>query len=544
MPRLLVTLIVLIVLGTGGYFAFQHYKIYLPGLISRLQNPIADNQPVIWAPGPAEAGAEPGQRPPNIIVIVADDLGYNDVSFGGGGLAPTPNIDALAREGAHASIGYAANATCSPSRAAIMTGRYPTRFGFEFTAVPPQFAENLGHARGDGPAPIFHADRVEGIMSYYDMGVPTNEVTIAEMLRERGYRTLHIGKWHLGEADGLRPEDQGFDESLGIMAGGGLFLPLNDPAGVEARLPWDPIDRFLWANLPYAVQFNGGQRFAPEGYLTDYMTRNAVAAIEANRNRPFFMYLAYTAPHTPLQATREDYEAMSGIEDHTARVYAAMIRALDRGVGEVMQALRDNGLDDNTLVIFTSDNGGAWYTGIPTLNAPFRGWKATFFEGGVRVPFFVRWPAQIAAGTEIEGPAHHIDIFRTALAAAGAEDVDPRRDSVSLLPALRGQAPSPPRTLFWRSGGYRAVRDGDWKLQIAERPQRTWLFNLALDPTEQNDLSAAEPAQVARLRALIETHEQAMPAPLWPALIEGPVRIDTPLDTPWRDDQEYVYWSN
>jgi arylsulfatase A-like enzyme len=222
-----------------------------------------------------------------------------------------------------------------------MTGRYPTRFGFEFTPAPWQLAQNIGHFAGDGPRPIYHGDRVEGLMPYADMGVPASEVTVAEMLQEAGYHTVHIGKWHLGEASGLRPEDQGFDEALGIMAGGGLYLPVYDARGVEARLPWDPIDRFSWANMPFAVQFNGGQRFAPNEYLTDYMTHNAVEAIRANRNRPFFMYLAYTAPHTPLQATREDYEAVAGIEDHKSRVYAAMIRALDRGVGEVMQALRD-----------------------------------------------------------------------------------------------------------------------------------------------------------------------------------------------------------
>ncbi|MBY0563901.1 MAG: sulfatase-like hydrolase/transferase [Hyphomonadaceae bacterium] len=545
MKKLLIVLGVVVLLGAVGYVAFQQYKIYIPGLLSRLRDPIAEYAPVAWQTGPVEAELSADARPPNIIVIVADDLGYNDISFFGGGLVQTPNIDALAQQGAHAAVGYAANATCSPSRAAIMTGRYPTRFGFEFTAVPPVFARNLANSSGDGGPPvIFHGDRVEGLLPYPQMGLPPSEVTMAEMLRERGYHTVHIGKWHLGEADGLRPEDQGFAESLGMTAGGGLYLPIGDDNAVEARLPWDPIDRFLWANLPYAVQFNGGQRFAPNEYMTDYMTDNAVAAINANRNRPFFLYLAYTAPHTPFQATREDYDAIAGIEDHTTRVYAAMIRALDRGVGDVMRALRDNGLDRNTLVIFTSDNGGAWYAGIPGLNAPFRGWKATFFEGGLRVPFFVHWPAQIAAGTRIGGPAHHMDIYHTAAAASGAASQE-RGDGVDLLPFLRGQASAESeRTLFWRSGGYRVVRRGDWKLQLSARPERVWLFNLADDPTEQNDLSEEQPDRVVALRALIEDYERELPAPLWPALIEGPIRIDPPLNTPWREDQEYIYWSN
>jgi arylsulfatase A-like enzyme len=546
MRKWLIGLAVLAALGAGAYAAFEHYKIYLPGFLSRLRDPIAEHQTVVWQPGPASAQVPADQRPPNILVIVVDDLGYNDVSLNGGGVTPTPNIDALARSGAVVENGYAANATCSPSRAAIMTGRYPTRFGFEFTAVPPAFAENIARFADapDHPA-IFHGDRIRGLPAYADMGVPPGEETIAEYLQGQGYHTMHIGKWHLGEAAPLRPENQGFDESLGMMAGGGMYLPAGDPSGVEARLPWDPIDRFIWANLPYAVQYNGAQRFAPQGYLTDYLTDNAVAAIEANRNQPFFLYLAYNAPHTPLQATREDYEAVGDVGDHTARVYAAMIHALDRGIGRVMQALEENGIADNTLVVFTSDNGGAWYVGMPDLNRPFRGWKATFFEGGLRVPFYVRWPARIQPGTTIQGPMHHMDIFATAAAASGAPDASPARDGVNLLPYLTGDAVEPlQRTLYWRSGHYRVVRDGDWKLQVSERPERVWLFNLADDPTEQTDLSAQRPDQVARLRALIDAHEAGMPAPLWPALIEAAVRIDVPLNTPWADDQDYVYWAN
>jgi arylsulfatase A-like enzyme len=329
------------------------------------------------------------------------------------------------------------------------------------------------------------------------------------------------------------------------MAGAAMYMQPNDPNVVNAKLPFDPIDRFIWANLPYAVQWNGGQRFRPQGYITDYFAAQAVDAIHANRNRPFFMYLAFNAPHTPLQASRADYDALSGVHDHTERVYGAMISALDRGIGQVMQSLRDNGIDDNTLVIFVSDNGGAWYVGLPEINAPFRGWKATFFEGGVRTPFFARWPGHLPAGTHVPGPVTHMDIFATAAAAAGAP-IPANVDGANVLPYLRGEGPRTPphEILFWRSGPYRAVRDGDWKLQVAERPNRTWLFNLRDDPTEHHDLSAAEPQRVAQLRALIEAHNANLPRPIWPALLEGAVRIDVPLNTPWREDQEYVYWSN
>ena len=403
----------------AGYAAFQHFKLYLPGIDATIAHPVGPNHRIDWAAGPAvPMAAEARAHAPNVILIVADDLGYNDISLNGGGVAggavPTPNIDAIAHQGINFPIGYAGNATCSPSRAAMMTGRYPTRFGFEFTAVPASFARNIADSVASGPVPIiYHGELNHDVIDYPQMGVPAREVTIAEALQAHGYHTVHLGKWHLGEADALAPHAQGFDESLGFRAGGSKFMHQDDPGVVNARLPWDPIDHYLWPNLPYAVQFNNSARFEPAGHMTDYLTDNAVAAIHANRNRPFFLYLAYNAPHTPLQATRADYAALPMIGDHRTRVYAAMIRQLDRRIGDVMAALVREGIDDDTLVIFTSDNGGAWYAGIPRLNAPFRGWKATFFEGGIRVPMMMRWPGHIAAGSVATAPASHLDMFAT-----------------------------------------------------------------------------------------------------------------------------------
>lgn len=536
-------------IAIGGFFLWKQYWYYLPGIVGNIQHPIAANRDIVWAPGPAQAPT--GNRPPNIIVIVADDLGFNDISINGGGVAgivQTPNIDAIGRTGVIVDQGYTSNATCSPSRAAIMTGRYPTRFGFEFTSAPQAFARYIAHSEpGALRQPIFHEERVPDVPPRATLGLPPSEITIAEMLQGQGYHTMLIGKWHLGEVPNMRPEAQGFEESLGIMQGAGMFLPPSDPNVVNARLDFDPIDRFLWANLPYAVDWHGADgdaRMRPRGYITDYFADEAVSAIEANRNRPFFLYLSFTAAHTPLQATREDYDALAAIPDHTQRVYGAMIRSLDRGVGRVMQALRDNGIDDNTIVVFVSDNGGAWYTGLADINAPFRGWKSTFFEGGIRTPYFVRWPGGLPSGQHIAGPATHMDIFATAAAASGAPP-QPQVDGVNLLPYLRGETQGAPnQRIFWRSGPYRAVRDGDWKLQVSETPDRAWLFNLAQDPTEQHDLSAQEPERVAAMRAMIEAQNADMPPPLWPALIEGPVRIDVPLNTPWREDQDYIYWSN
>ncbi|KAF0183585.1 MAG: sulfatase [Hyphomonadaceae bacterium] len=525
------------------FLGFQKYKIYIPGIIANIKNPIAENHEVVWQQASDAPLAK--SRPPNIILIVVDDLGMNDISlFGGGvggGLVPTPNINSIANEGVSFTNGYAANATCSPSRAAIMTGRYPTRFGFEFTAVPSAFARTVGHANTKSPYPIiFHEELDKDMMPYEQMGVPASEITIAELLKTRDYRTIHLGKWHLGEAAEISAHGQGFDESLGFSAGASKFMRENDANVVNAKLPWDPIDRFLWPNLPYAVQFNGGQRFEPKGHMTDYLTDNALAAIEANKARPFFMYLAYNAVHTPLQATKADYDALPQITDHTERVYGAMVRQLDRRIGDILQKLKDSGIDDNTLVIFTSDNGGAWYAGLPNLNRPYRGWKATFFEGGIRVPLLMRWKGKIAPNSTNANLAGHLDLFETIATAAGASSPKDRIiDSRNLL----GNGP-PRQVFFWRSGGYRAVREGDWKLQIADRPNQDWLYNLRDDPTEKNNLAASNPEKVAQLRALIVAQNANMANPQWPGLIEAPVRIDVPLNTPWDKNQEYVYWTN
>jgi arylsulfatase A-like enzyme len=548
MKKRWVALGVLAVAGAGGYWGYEANKYRLPGLVQDWRDPVQPNRAVVWQQGPAQAPAHAAgdKRPPNIVLIVADDLGFNDISLNGGGVASgivkTPNIDALAREGINFTTAYAANATCSPSRAAMMTGRYPTRFGFEFTAVPVEFAENLAHGGAPGPLkPIFHRERITpDIPAYADMGVPAKEVTIAETLKAAGYHTLHIGKWHLGEAPALQPQAQGFDESLAVLGGAAMFMPEDDPGVVNAKLPWDAIDRFLWANLRHAVTFNGGKRFHPEGHMTDYFAAEATKAIEVNRNRPFFMYLAFNAPHTPLQATRADYDRLPQIKDHKTRVYGAMIAQLDRRVGDVMAKLKQLGIDDNTLVIFTSDNGGAWYNGMEGLNAPFRGWKATFFEGGIRTPLFMRWPGTIAPGTRRADTTGHLDIFATIAAAAGANMPGDRQiDSENILagPARRA-------AMFWRSGDYRAVRAGDWKLQVTKRPETARLYNLAADPTERHDLAASDPQRVAALRAMIEAQNKDMAKPIWPGLIEGPVRIDVPLNAPWKEGQDYIYWTN
>lgn len=539
------------VLGVAGFYAVGGRTGALLLYVKYvLRQEYAPSREVAWQQGPTAAG--PASRPPNVVLIVADDLGFNDITHYGGGIAggkvPTPHIDSIASGGVNFRNGYSGNATCAPSRAAIMTGRYPTRFGFEFTPTPKQFMKAItGTAKSDQlRPPLYHPEREADLIPYEDMGLPTNEITIAKLMQGAGYHTVHLGKWHLGDNPQFRPYSHGFDESLSHLHGASMFLPTKHPDVVNAMQDFDPIDKFLWASEPWVVRFKDQEPFQPPKYMTDYLTDEAVKVVAANKNRPFFMYLAYNAPHTPLQATREDYDALSFIPDHTMRVYAAMIRSLDRNIGRVLQSLKDQGLDDNTLVIFTSDNGGAHYIGLDGLNSPYRGWKATFFEGGIHVPFFMRWPGVIPKGSTVQAPVSHFDIFATAAAAAGrAVPSDRPIDGVNLLPFIKQASTARPHdTLFWRTDTYRVVRDGDWKLQVSERPKRDWLYDLAADPTEKTNLAGKEPERLAALKAKLATWDKAQRKSLWPSLGEGAIPIDKSLKQKALPDDEYVYYAN
>lgn len=550
--KILIGLAVLIV-GAGALAFFNRKEIILY-LVTRAERPpIAANRPIDWMKGPATADTSGADRPPNIIFILADDLGINDISTFGGGLAggrvPTPNIDQLAAEGALFSTAYSGTGTCAPSRAMLMTGRYPTRTGFEYTPTPPGMSRIVPMFANDmrtGLPPTEYVKENDKVMPpFAEQGLPSEEITIAEVLKERGYHTVHIGKWHLGNASPFKPNDQGFVESLDMASG--MFLPPGDPRGVEARLDFDPIDKFLWARMDFAASYNGSEWFEPGGYLTDYWTDESLKVIEANRNRPFFLYLAHWGVHTPLQATKEDYEAVGDIEPHRLRVYAAMLRAVDRSVGRIMEKLEEEGLADNTIIVFSSDNGGAGYIGIPEVNQPYRGWKITLFEGGIRVPLFMKWPGVIQPGTVVDEPVAHIDMMPTLAAVAGAPlPAGVEIDGQNLLPLATGADgfSRPGDAIFWSSGYYKVVRAGGWKLQVNERQKKSWLFNLNTDPTEQTNLAASEPEKLAELQALIDAHWKDARAPLYPYTIESPIKIDHTLAEPYVDGEEYIYWPN
>lgn len=510
-------------------------------------NPRQAELPVAWQAGPAQA--VPARRPPNIIVILADDLGINDVTTHGGGHADwgvsTPAIDRIAQAGVRFDQGYAGSAVCTVSRAALLTGRYPWRFGVEYTPTPGAMGLVAGELYPYQPPALIDRAEARNAKKFNELGMPPSEITLAKALQSEGYHTVHIGKWHLGSTPDMRPKNQGFAESLFMESG--LYLRENDPGVVNSKQTFDPIDNFLWPNMRLAVSHNEGPWFEPKKYLTDYFTDQAVKVIESNRNRPFFLYLAHWGVHTPLQASREDYDALPQIADHRKRVYGAMIRSVDRSVARVMQALREQGLENDTLVVFTSDNGAPGYIGIPEVNQPYRGWKLSFFEGGVRVPFVAQWPAKIPAGTRYSAPVTGMDIFSTALGAAGvAAPRDRPVDGVNLIPHLVPPAqPQADRPLFWRDGPYRAVQHQGWKLIASDKPRKDWLFNLREDPTERHNLALREPAKLAQLQALQQQHHAGMPAPLWQSFLQVPIFIDKTLDQ--KHDpavDEYTYWTN
>ena len=571
MKKVVVSILLLILLGsTAAWFKRTDILLAVIKYKSANEYQVAVNRAVPWSQGSTEAVKHPTnslpnslpnsppERPPNIILIVADDLGYNDISTFGGGVADgrvqTPNIDRLAAEGAVFNQSYSGASTCAPSRAMLMTGRYPTRTGFEFTPVPSGMGNvysQLASQMDTGLPPVIYDEALEAGQPPYKLkGLPSAEVTVAESLKEKGYYTAHIGKWHLGRANGMAPNDQGFDDSL-LMASG-LYLPEDDANVVNAKLNFDPIDKFLWARLNYAASFNSGDqdRFKPGGYLTDYWTDESIKVIEANKNRPFFLYLAHWGVHTPLQATREDYEAVGDIKPHRLRVYAAMIRALDRSVGRILDSLEEQGLADNTIVAFTSDNGGPGYIGLDDINSPYRGWKITMFEGGIRVPLFIKWPAKITPGTIVETPVAHIDMMPTLTAAAGLlPRANIKIDGLNLLPltTVEGADNWPRETLFWQSGHYQVVRHGDWKLQVNQRPtdgRQQWLFNLGSDPTEQTNLVASHPQIVEQLTALLKAHQQSSVKTLFVPTINSPIMIDKTLVEQFVPGDEYIYTPN
>ena len=520
----------------------------LPTVVNFI-NPVQDNIPTKWPEGPLERLDQNDSRP-NIILILADDMGYNDISLHNGGAADgtleTPHIDSLAKNGVWFNKGYAANATCAPSRASIMTGRYATRFGFEFTPVPDLgqlVIRWLAEEDDDNLRARIDNEIARNLPSFMDQGMPSDQITIAEILKTQGYYTAHIGKWHLGHSSGMSPLDQGFDDSLSLA--GTYYLPEDHPDVVNAKFETS-IDKMVWSGGQYAARFNDSNYFTPDKYVTDYYTDEAIKVIEKNKNRPFFLYLSHWAIHNPLQAIRSDVEQMSHMSGHNLKVYSGMIRALDRSVGEIIRTLKELNIYGRTLIFFTSDNGGANYIELEDINKPFRGWKISFFEGGIRVPFILSWPDQIDPGLKFDKPVHHFDIFSTIASAANVQiPMDRKIDGVDLMPYIKGEKiTNPHQTLFWRSGNHQAVLHENWKYLISKKEGTKWLFDTDLDPLERNNLININPEKTSQIENLLAMFNSEQANPLYPSSTELPVLIDKYDGQVIEDTDEFIFWSN
>ena len=541
--KLTITIMVIII---SGFLAWEYKVNILVWTIPKISSvTVQENIPTAWSIGP-EAPSKDDR--PNIILILADDMGYNDISIHNGGAADgtlqTKNIDALAKSGILFTRGYAANATCAPSRASIMTGKYSTRFGYEFTPIPTLGRMVINWLAEENDSELkTRIDRevIPNIPPFMEQGMPTEQITIAEILRDAGYYTAHIGKWHLGHAYGMDPLSQGFQDSLGLI--GPLYLPEDHPDVVNAKLD-TRIDKMIWSIGQYSATFNEGETFAPDKYVTDYYTDEALKVIENNRNRPFFLYLSHWAIHNPLQALRSDYEQMNHMHGHNLQVYSAMINSLDRSVGKIVEKLKELEIYGKTLIIFTSDNGGANYIELEDINKPYRGWKISFFEGGIRVPYIVSWPDEINPGKKSDSAVHHFDIFPTIAKAAGIKSMH-SLDGIDLMPFIKNEKQSKPhKTLFWRSGNHQSVLHENWKYIISKKENFSWLFDTSVDPLETNNLIESHPEVAIEIEELLVKFNSEQKDPLFPSSYDTPIMIDKYDGQEYEEGDEYLYWSN
>lgn len=428
----------------------------------------------------------PSATQPNVVVVLADDLGYADVGFNGCEDIPTPNLDALARDGAVFTDAYVTFPVCSPSRAGLITGRHQQRFGYERN-------------------PIYNPqdDKV---------GLPLTERTLADTLGAAGYVSGVYGKWHLGAHDNFHPLNRGFDEFYGFLTGGHQYFPeMLTLRGTGFHFSG------------YREMMMRQREFVEETeYLTTALSREAADFVRRHADEPFFLYLSYNAPHTPMQAPAEVIERFSSIENKKRRTYAAMVSVMDTGIGRVLQEIDRQGIAGRTIVFFLSDNGGA--PSNASRNTPLRGHKGNVYDGGLRVPFAMRWTGVVPAGQRRNEPISSLDIYATAVAQAGAAaHVSPERpiDGVDLLPHLTGAAPDPPHDyLFFRSTltGGEAVRSGNLKLVRPAAGETLAAYDLAADIAESNDVAAERASEAEKLRRRWDAWNAELIAPIFVGL--------------------------
>lgn len=433
---------------------------------------------------------------PNIIILLADDLGYGELGCQGNPQIPTPHIDSIANDGIRFTQAYVTAPNCSPSRAGMLTGKIPTRFGYEFNPIG---------ARNEDPG----------------TGLPPKEQTIAELLHDQGYTTGLIGKWHLGGAADYHPFRHGFDEFFGFVHEGHYFVPPPYEAVTtmlrRKTIPGGGKGRWIGNNLIYSTHMGhnepdydannpiirGGQPVVETEYLTDAFTREAVSFIDRHRDKPFFLYLAYNAVHSPLQGKLKDMQRFQHIEDIHRRIFAAMLASMDDSVGKILKQVHAAQLNKKTLIIFLSDNGGPTRE-LTSSNLPLRGGKGTMYEGGLRVPFMMRWTDTLKPRQTFHRSVSSMDLFSTSAALAGAA-APQNTDGRDLMPYLTGEKTGAPHEeFFWRQGSRTALRSGDWKLINMQnnRKKVSWeLYNIANDLVEEQNLAAQHPEKLNELKS-------------------------------------------
>jgi len=476
------------------------------------------------------------RKRPNILLIVADDLGKAEVSAYGLRNLKTPNIDKIAEEGVLFTDCYVTSPLCSPSRAGILTGRYPTRFGFETQLMEYYPKNKLVYSVGKNiiktdfnvldTDPVYPPKK-----EILKQGIPPSEINIAEFLKTRNYNTAWIGKWHNGSSPELIPGNRGFDYCFGFYGGFTLYTEKHDTPGVVNHIQDIFTSKYQWKigrKGTSAIRRND-TIIDEKRYLTDAILDEAIGYMKANKNKenPFFMYLSFNAPHVPFQAPQAYYDMHSDTKDENKRVYYAMISALDDAIGKLMKQIELMGLDENTLIFFISDNGAAAYTGA-TDNLPYKGGKSTWFEGGLNIPFMMKWKGHIPEGEVYEKPVSSLDIFMTIAKATNlALPKDRVYDGVNLVPYVnRVDKKDPHDVLFWRADHLYAMRTKNWKFLMSKRDNWVELYNISRDKYELHDLNLERSDTLKNMLREFNQWEKQLSDPLWPRLIDVKFEID------------------
>lgn len=445
---------------------------------------------ILAATSPLLASPAVKYRQPNVLVILVDDLGWPDVSTYGRTAVQTPNIDRIAKAGVAFSHGYVAGSVCSVSRAGLLTGKMPSSFGFDYQ--------------------VNESDT--------NKGLPSGEKTIGDRLKALGYHTGLVGKWHQGVEDQFYPTNRGFDEFYGFLGGETQYVDPKTPGMVTTHTK---LDRALDKRKPWGQILEGPHRTPVNNfdkYLTNELTDRAVDFIDRNgsQSSPFFLYLAYNAPHWPLQVPQAYYDRFSSIQDPIRRTYIAMIAALDDSVGQVLDELTKKGVSDDTLVVFLSDNGCPVQFGFCDCSHPLGGGKFTYLEGGTRVPFMMSWPARLKPHAVIDATVSSLDILPTVLKAAAPSKPLPELAGRDLLAVTQNPKAGDGRTLMWAQAPLFAAVQGHWKFWQSTDQQRTALYDLDSDPYELRDVSSERPEVKQSLEKKLNAWRSRQPPPLWP----------------------------